>query len=47
MKEMLKSKMIIAFVVMVLGISFIGGTNTKLEQSEDTIDQTYLAYNMQ
>lgn len=47
MKEMLKSKAIIAFIVMVLGISFIGGTNTKLEQSEDSIEPAYLSYNMQ
>lgn len=47
MKEMLKSKAILAFIVMVVGISFIGGTSTKLEQSEDSMDPVYLSYNMQ
>lgn len=47
MKEMLKNKAIIAFMVMVVGISFIGGANTKLEQQEETSHQQYLTYNMQ
>lgn len=47
MKEMLKNKAIIAFIVMVVGISFIGGANTKLEQQEETSNQQYLTYNMQ
>lgn len=44
---MLKNKAIIAFIVMVVGISFIGGANTKLERQEETSNQQYLTYNMQ
>lgn len=47
MKEMLKNKAIIAFIVMVVGISFLGGANTKLEQQQEVSDQPYLTYNMQ
>lgn len=47
MKEIFKNKAIIAFLVMVVGISFLGGVNTKLEQQEQTNDSVYLTYNMQ
>lgn len=45
MKEMLKSKTIIAFVVIVLGIAFIGSTDTKLEDNT-TLEESYLTYNL-
>lgn len=47
MKEMLKSKTVIAFIVLVVGISFIGGNSTKLERSTESIDKEYISYNMQ
>ena len=46
MKEMLKSKTIIAFIMIVLGICFIGGTNSKLEESNQSIQEDYLSYNL-
>ena len=46
MKEMLKNKVVIGFIVLVLGISFIGGTNNKLEQN-DAFDERYVAVNIQ
>ncbi|MEG2322218.1 MAG: hypothetical protein RSB71_01890 [Bacilli bacterium] len=45
MLEMLKSKTIILFVVLVFGLVFIGGSNNKLEDSK-TINEHYLAYNL-
>lgn len=44
MKEMLKNKGIILFVVLVLGITFVSSYNTKLE-SERVTQNTYLAIN--
>lgn len=46
MKEMLKNKAVITFIVLMVGLSFIGGTTTKLEQSSANIEEEYLAYNL-
>jgi len=45
MKEMLKSKTIILFVVVMLGITVIGSHQAKLEDSK-TINEDYLVYNL-
>ena len=45
MKEMLKSKTIIAFIVIILGIAFIRSPSTKLDDTKD-IDQEYVSYNL-
>lgn len=45
MIEMLKSKTIILFIVMVLGISLIASPTTKLENNE-TLNEDYVTYNM-
>ena len=45
MKEMLKNKTIIAFVVIMLGITIISTTSTKLEQTKD-ITEDYVSYNL-
>jgi len=44
MKEMLKSKTIILFIVIMLGVTFVGSHQTKLEDSK-TIDDN-LVYNL-
>ncbi len=45
MKEMLKSKTIIAFIVIILGIAFISSPSTKLDDT-NTIEQEYVSYNL-
>ncbi len=45
MKEMLKNKTIIAFVVIMLGITIISTPSTKLEQTKD-ITEDYVSYNL-
>ena len=45
MKEMLKSKTIILFIVIMLGITFISSNQSRLEDNK-TIEDGYLAYNL-
>ena len=45
MKEMLKSKTVILFIVFMIGVTFIGSRQAKLEDSRSS--QEYLVYNMQ
>ena len=45
MKEMLKSKTIILFIVIMLGVTIVGSHQAKLEDSK-TIDDNYLVYNL-
>ncbi len=45
MKEMLKSKTIIIFIVFMLSVTFIGSKQAQLEDSRST--REYLVYNMQ
>lgn len=45
MKEMLKSKTIILFIVIMLGITFISSHQAKLEDSK-AIEESYLTYNL-
>jgi len=45
MKEMLKSKTIIVFVIIILGITFIGSTDTKLEDNT-VLEESYLTCNL-
>ena len=45
MKEMLKSKSILAFVLIVVGFSLISFPTTKLEDSQN-LDEEYLSYNL-
>ena len=44
MKDMLKSKSIIAFIVIMLGITFIASPTNKLE--EETIHEEYVYANI-
>lgn len=45
MKEMLRSKTIILFVVIMLGLTFVSSHQAKLEDNK-TIEENYLAYNL-
>jgi len=45
MKEMLKSKTIILFIVIMLGITFISSNQARLEDNK-SIEDGYLAYNL-
>lgn len=45
MKEMLKSKTVIAFVVIVLGLALISTPSTKLENSQEFNDD-YISVNL-
>ena len=45
MKEMLKNKTIIAFIVIMLGITIISTPSTKLEETKD-INEDYISCNL-
>ena len=45
MKEMLKSKTVIAFIVIVLGIVLISTPSTKLENNQEFNDE-YISFNL-
>lgn len=45
MKEMLRSKTIILFIVVILGITFVSSHQAKLEDSK-AIEESYLVYNL-
>ena len=45
MKEMLKDKTIIAFIVIMLGITIISTPSTKLEETKDINDE-YISCNL-
>ena len=45
MKEMLKNKTIIAFIIVMLGIIIISTPSTKLEETKD-ITEEYITYNL-
>lgn len=45
MKEMLKSKSILAFVLIVLGFAIISVPTTKLEDTQN-LNEEYLSYNL-
>ncbi len=45
MKEMLKSKTIIAFVVIVLGLALISTPSTKLENNQE-FNEEYISANL-
>jgi len=45
MMEMLKSKTIILFIVMMVGITFVSSHQTKLEDNKQ-IEESYLTYNI-
>lgn len=46
MKEMLKNKSVIMFIVVMLGITFIGSYRMKLEDIK-TSENNYFVYNVQ
>lgn len=47
MKELLKSKSIILFAVIVLGVTFISTShNIKLEKENNILDENYLSMNL-
>lgn len=45
MREMLKSKTIILFIVIMLGVTFVSSHQAKLEDNK-VIDESYLVYNL-
>ena len=45
MKEKIKNKTIIAFIVIMLGITIISTPSTKLEETKD-ITEEYISYNL-
>lgn len=47
MKEMLKSKTIIVFIVMVLGITFLSTSNDVKLERESNMSEQYISMNIQ
>lgn len=45
MKEMLKDKIIISFIIIMLGITIISTPNVKLEETDNLTDD-YISYNL-